>query len=294
MYSFKLSQHDLHRVVDLFVTFHKRFSHFFRTKTRSVARQVQSYSAGQIQSDTRRNLVKFSYCVSEINEQAMQHFISNSSWRDAPLITQLQRDVDRLMGDSNEGALILDESGFPKQGEHSVGVKRQYCGALEKVDNCQVGVFLAYAKDSNVILIDRRLYLPKDWADDKERRQKAGVPEEVTFNTKAQLGLEMILAAHSRGLHFGWVGMDAHYGEQPWLRNQLDDQGIIYMADIPVTHRIFLEKPNLLIPKRGGNRGRKPTKLKPDTPPINVKAFLKVQASECWHRLKIRDTEQDS
>ena len=102
----------------------------------------------------------------------------------------------------------------------------------------------------------------------------------------------MILAAHSRGLHFGWVGMDAHYGEQPWLRNQLDDQGIIYMADIPVTHRIFLEKPNLLIPKRGGNRGRKPTKLKPDTPPLNLKAFLRVQPSEYWHRLKIRDTER--
>jgi len=108
MYSFKLSQHDLRRVIDLFVTFHKRFSHFFETKTRSVARQAQAYSAGQIQSDTRRNLVKLSYCVAEINEQAMQHFISNSSWKDAPLIAQLQQDVDRLIGDPNEGALILD------------------------------------------------------------------------------------------------------------------------------------------------------------------------------------------
>lgn len=292
MYSFKLSQHDLRRVIDLFVAFHKRFSHFFRTKTRSVARQAQAYSAGQIQSDTRRNLVKFTHCVPEVNEQAMQHFISNSSWKDAPLIAQLQQDVDRLIGDPNEGALILDESGFPKQGKHSVGVKRQYCGALGKVDNCQVGVFLAYAKDSNTTLIDRRLYLPKDWANDKERHQKAGVPEDVTFKTKAQLGLEMILDAHSRELRFGWVGMDAHYGEQPWLRNQLDDEDIIYMADIPVTHRIFLEKPNLLIPKRKGNRGRKPTKLKPDTVPLNVKAFLEVQPAECWHRLKIRDTER--
>lgn len=274
------------------MTFHKRFSHFFRTKTRLVAKQAHAYSAGQIQSDARRNLVKFTHCVPEINEQAMQHFISNSPWEDAPLIAQLQRDVDKLIGDLNDGALILDESGFPKQGKYSVGVKRQYCGALGKVDNCQVGVFLAYARDSNVTLIDRRLYLPKDWADDKERRQKAGVPEEVTFKTKAQLGLEMILDAHSRGLHFGWVGMDAHYGEQPWLRNRLDDEGITYMADIPVTHRIFLEKPNLLIPKRKGNRGRKPTKLKPDTAPLNVKAFVETQPVEYWYRLKIRDTER--
>ena len=185
------------------MTFHKRFSYFFRTKTRLVAKQAQAYSAGQIQSDARRNLVKFTHCVPEINEQAMQHFISNSPWEDAPLIAQLQQDVDRLIGDLNDGALILDESGFPKQGKYSVGVKRQYCGALGKVDNCQVGVFLAYARDSNVTLIDRRLYLPKDWADDKERRQKADVPEDVTFKTKAQLGLEMILDVRNRGLRFG-------------------------------------------------------------------------------------------
>ena len=86
----------------------------------------------------------------------------------------------------------------------------------------------------------------------------------------------MILDVRNRGFRFGWIGMDAHYGEQPWLRNRLDDEGITYMADIPVTHRIFLEKPNLLIPKRKGNKGKKPTKLKPDTAPLNVKSLSSI------------------
>jgi len=133
MYRFNLAECDLNRIIALFMAFHRRFSHFFMTKTRSVRKQAEAYSAGQIQSETRRSLVKFTHFVPKINEQAMQHFISNSPWDDAPLISQLQQDVDRLIGDSNDGALVLDESSFPKQGQHSVGVKRQYCGALGKV-----------------------------------------------------------------------------------------------------------------------------------------------------------------
>ena len=103
--------------------------------------------------------------------------------------------------------------GFPKQGEHSVGVG-QYCGSLGKVDRCQVGVFLAYTRSCHVTLIDRRLHLPEEWAEDRERRQRVGVPEDVPFKTKAELVLEMILDAGRRRLCFGWVGMAAHYGEQ--------------------------------------------------------------------------------
>lgn len=197
MYSFSLSKYVLVRVISLFVAFHEHFSQFFKTETRSVARRAQAHPAGQIQSDTRRNLIKFSHCVPKINEQAMQHFFFDSPWKDAPLIAQLQRNVDGLIGDLIDDALILDESGFPKQRKHSVGVKRQYCGALGKVGNCQLGVFLAYANSPNTTPIDQRLYLPEHRANDKECRRKTGVPEDVAFKTKAQLGLEMILDGHA-------------------------------------------------------------------------------------------------
>lgn len=137
---------------------------------------------------------------------------------------------------------------------------------------------------------------PKDWTDDKERRQEAGIPDDVTFKTKAQLGLEMILDVRNRGVCFGWVGMDARYGEQPWLRNRLDDEGITYMADIPTMHRIFPDRPKILVPKRKDNRGRKPTKLKPDTLPLNVKAFVETQGerTHAYHSRCQMDPEEDT
>jgi SRSO17 transposase len=100
-----------------------------------------------------------------------------------------------LIGDEINGSIHIDESSFPKQGTDSVGVARQYCGRLGKIDNCQVGVFLGYVNGRTRTLIDERLYLPKEWAEDLSRRREAGVPDEVTFKTKAQLAKEMILHA---------------------------------------------------------------------------------------------------
>ena len=161
--------------------------------------------------------------VPDCNNQSIQHFISNSLWDEQGLIYQIQDDVVNLIGDKENGSLQLDESGFPKQGENSAGVNRQYCGRLGKIDNCQVGVFLGYVNDSKRILFDKRLYIPKDWMDDTERKKKCGIPDDLTFKTKAELGLEMILDAKRRKIPFGWVGMDSFYGEQPWLLNKLDE-----------------------------------------------------------------------
>ena len=99
----------------------------------------------------------------------------------------------------------------------SVGVQRQYCGRLGKVENCQVGVYLAYANSHHTSLVDYRLYLPESWASDNQRRKKCKVPEEITFQTKAELGLETIRSFQAEGHQFRWVSMDSHYGEQPWL-----------------------------------------------------------------------------
>ena len=110
------------------------------------------------------------------------------------------------------GVLVVDETGFLKQGQKSVGVKRQYSGTAGQVENCQIGVFLAYGSRRGAAFLDRELYLPQEWAEDVERRREAGVPEGVVFHTKAQLAQEMIARAVAVGVPFAWVTGDTVYG----------------------------------------------------------------------------------
>ena len=177
----------------------------------------------------------------------------------------------------------------------SVGVARQYCGRLGKVDNCQVGVYLGYSNPYHASLVDYRLYLPESWILDSDRRRKSGVPKEIEFQTKAQLGLEMIRRFKASALQFGWVCMDCHYGEQPWLLKTLTQEGICYMADIPCDTRIFPHCPQTEIPQRKGHRGRPPTQerlTEGETPPVEVRAFAKTLTESDWTRLSVRETER--
>jgi len=249
---------------------------------------------GQLLLESRRNMSQMSVKVVEKDNQALSHFISNSPWKDEPLVEAVAKDaVNLLCQDGVHGALILDESGIPKQGEKSVGVARQYCGSLGKVDNCQVGVFLAYSTPTKSTLIDRRLYLPSEWTDNPDRCKDAGIPEEFQeFKTKAEQGFEMILEAKKRKLPSKFVGMDAHYGEQPWLLSKLEGEEIVYMADIPCNTRVYLEYPEIGIPKRKGNRGRKPTKRKVlKGQPVEVRELLSSNKFT-WQTIKIRDTQR--
>jgi SRSO17 transposase len=233
--------------------------------------------------------------VPDTNNQVLQNFISDSPWDEKPVIDKLQEELIQLIGDKNNGSLHIDESGFKKSGNNSVGVKRQYCGRLGKVDNCQVGVFLGYTDGKHRTLIDERLYLPEDWADDPARRSKCGVPEDVIFKTKAELGLEMILDARDRGVPFAWVGMDCFYGEQPWLRDKIASSGMIYIADIPCNTGVWLNLPKTEIPKKKGKRGRNPTRERiavgePD--PVEVQKLAdQLDPSEYQH-VFLRDTER--
>src|SRR6266478_4392987 len=131
-----------------------------------------------------------------------------------------------LIGDATEAALLIDESGFAKQGKMSVGASRQYLGRLGKVDNGQVAVFGVLAKGRFATAIDTRLYLPKEWTDDEQRCNKAGIPEsERVFKTKSQLALEIVEQARRNGVRFGWVGADAGYGSGPDFLFALADAG---------------------------------------------------------------------
>ena len=141
------------------------------------------------------------------------------------------------------GVLVVDETGFLKQGQKSVGVKRQYSGTAGKVENCQIGVFLAYGSRRGAAFLDRELYLPQEWAADWVRRQEAGVPEGVAFRTKAQLAQEMIGRAVAAGVPFAWVTGDTVYGNDRRLRRWLEEQGLYVLAvknNEPLPHGAWL------------------------------------------------------
>ena len=127
---------------------------------------------------------------------------------------------------------IIDDTAFPKQGAHSVGVARQYCGRLGKQDNCQVAVSLSLANSHASLPVAYRLYLPKEWAQDETRRRKAGVPDDITFKTKPEIALEQIQWAHKLGLPGDVVVMDAGYGANTDLRTNITDMGLQYVAGI--------------------------------------------------------------
>jgi SRSO17 transposase len=290
-----LSDANLVEIDTLFTQFHQGYASFFQTQTHSVAKPAMDYLHGQLFTKQRQNMTQYCREVPESEYEGMQHFISHSPWDVEGLKQQLKTDVCHLLGDPNDGALIVDESGIPKQGKMSVGVQRQYCGRLGKVDNCQVGVYLAYANSHHTSLVDFRLYLPEAWVFDDARRTQCGVPKEIGFQTKAELGLEMIRALRAQDFPFGWVSFDAHYGEQPWLLAQLTREGICYMADIPCDTQIFTDCPHTEVPTRQGERGRHPTKVRivPGTPsPVEVRTFAQSLSESDWTRLGVREIER--
>ena len=295
MKSFDLCVVDLEESLDKLNKFRNKFKSTISTKTRNLEQQSLQYLQGILLEKGHGNMTNYAKQVPDTNNQVLQNFISDSPWDEKPVIDKLQEELMQLIGDKNNGSLHIDESGFKKSGNNSVGVKRQYCGRLGKVDNCQVGVFLGYANGKHRTLIDERLYLPEDWAYDPARRNKCGVPEDIIFKTKAELGLEMILDARDKGVPFAWIGMDCFYGEQPWLRDKIDNAGMIYIADIPCDTRVWLKLPKTEIPKKKGKRGRNPTHERiavgePD--PVEVQKLANQLPPSEYHHVFLRDTER--
>jgi len=281
---------DIKQAVERFEQFHQRFASYFATKTRTMAHRAKQYLQGQLQYERWGNMVQFEKIVPDSDHQSLQHFASNSPWEDEPILADVCKNVSDRIGDPEHGSIHIDESGLPKQGDDSVGVARQYCGRLGKVDNCQMGVYLGYTANNYRMLLDKRLYLPQKWSSDKERREKCGVPETIEFQTKAQLGLELIRKAQERGIPFAWIGMDSHYGQQEWLLAELESEKFLYIADIPCDTRVWLQLPRTGIPQRKGNNGRKPTKPQSDSQPMGVCQIASQQSQ--WTRMYIRDTER--
>lgn len=212
-----------------------------------------------------------------------QFFLGQSRWEDEPLRAELSVWVDQELGDA-DGVLIVDESSFPKCGRDSVGVSRQYCGATGKIDNCQTGVFLAYASQPGHTLLDTLLYLPDEWATDQERRRQAGVPEGVVFRTKPELALELILH-RGRQIRHGWVTFDEAYGKDPAFLSGLEEAGERYLGEVPKSVRGWLACPEVETPH---GRLRKPRVRAGEPKPQTVEAIAAGLPESAWKRLAYR------
>lgn len=171
-----------------------------------------------------------------------------------------------------------------------MAVARQWCGRLGKVDNCQVGVFAALNKGSISTITDTRLYLPKEWTDDRKRCKAAGVPDDVTFKTKSELALEMVLSARAQGIGFTWTGMDSGYGKETPLLCALDDAGETLVADVAKDQRIYLDEPVPYVPEKRSTRGRQPVRHICDASNIRVDEWAASQPQSAWRRISFRDT----
>jgi len=240
----------------------------------------------------RKNVERMTEVVSDSEYQSLQHFISHSPWDHRLVMDQVARDCDHLLGGSPDTGLIIDETSIPKKGKKSVGTARQWCGRLGKVDNCQVGVFASLVRGSSTALVDGRLYLPKEWTDNRKRCRSAGVPDEVGFKTKSQLALEIVHHARSQRIRFAWIGVDGGYGKEPDFLSTLDDEGEQFVADVHKDQSIYLEDPTPYVPARRTSKGRTPSRYITDVPKITVEAWAADQPEEAWQRIATRDSSK--
>lgn len=191
---------------------------------------LQEYVSGLVSNVKRKNVESIAYHHDQ-DRQALQKFIGQIPWDHQPHVTELARQVGTDIGEAN-GVIVFDPSGFPKKGDASVGVQRQWCGRLGKVDNCQVGVYMGYVSRVDHALVDVRLYLPKEWATDKKRRKKCGVPKEIRFQTRHELALEM-LQDKAALLPHAWIAGDDEMGRASKFRADLRARNERYLLAVP-------------------------------------------------------------
>lgn len=223
--------------------------------------------------------------------QALHHFVAKAEWSHIEMLRRVAQWVIPKMDFRSGGWWIIDDTGFPKKGRHSVGVARQYCGVLGKQDNCQVAVSLSLASDQGSLPVAWQLYLPEDWAADAERRAKAGVPEEVRFATKTQIALEQLRTLLAEGAPRYCVLADAGYGVDNAFRQALSDMGLLYAVGI--TSAIVVWPPGVepLPPKPYSGMGRPPVvpQRTAELQPLSVKALAMSLPSRAFQTLTWRE-----
>jgi SRSO17 transposase len=278
--------------------YHAIYSPLFQRREQREA--AHTYLQGLLAPLPRKSIEPMVLAVEGVAPKAiraMQSFISEGRWHDEQLLHQHWQEVETDLG-ADDGVLMVDGSDFPKQGVHSVGVKRQYCGEVGKRANCQAGVFVGYVSPQGYTLLDRRLYLPVEWLTDDayaERRRQCGIPSEITFNTKPALAQEMLAAVvKSQALRCRWVVADEAFGGNPAFLDGVAGLGLWYFPEVSHTTRVWAERPATHIPPRRG-RGRRPQRERLVAGAPEARTVREVAAAlpaESWTRQTIKEGSQ--
>jgi SRSO17 transposase len=226
--------------------------------------------------------------------QSMLHFVGQSAWSDAAVLAAVREHVQPVLESHGPiEAWIIDDTGFPKQGTHSVGVARQYCGQLGKQDNCQNAVSLSMANHHASLPVGYRLYLPQEWAEDRARRKKVGVPDEVTFQTKPAIALDLIKQAMAEGVPSGVVLADAGYGTDTAFRDAVTALGLRYAMGIGPATGVWAPgtQPLPPLPRKPGQRGvlSKRLRREGDHKPVSVKDLAMGLPASAWKTVAWRE-----
>jgi SRSO17 transposase len=289
---FDLKKSDIKGFTNELRGFHEQFSDCFQ---RSESREhFFKYMSGQFSDLERKSIEPIALAVTDGNVRAMQRFVSDALWDDDNMIIKYRCLVNDDLGSSN-GALIFDETSFVKKGDDSVGVGRQYCGTIGKVDNCQVGVFAAYASENGYALVDKRLFIPEQWFSDdyQSRRDKCNLPKDIAFRTKPQLAVEMLNAiADEKVLPFKYILADTIYGESPdFIKavEALPDK--IYFVSVSANTLCWLKRPMTIVKqyKWGGKIKRKTIIADANQKPMTVEDLAKNINNYFWYRREVSE-----
>lgn len=246
---------------------------------------------GLLLGGDRRSVENIAEAIDGCVVRSLQQFISTAPWDPAAVLAQLRGQVAEEWGDPG-AVLTVDETGFPKKGTKSVGVKRQYSGTLGRTENCQVGVFLGYHATKGHTLLDRRLFVPEEWAADRPRRRAAGVPDRVAFRTKPELALSMVAEAVAAGVPFTWVAGDGVYGDSPGFCQGVRALGKWYVLDSSADARVWTTEPVVVPPGRKPARGRPTTKPGVTTKPARVDEVAAGLPDAAWRRVTVAEGSQ--
>jgi SRSO17 transposase len=285
---------DVDAMADELVDYHAQFHDLF---TRREQREwSEFYLRGQLSELERKTVEPMVVALRGDDAaavRAVQQFLGEGAWADDRILERVQRLVAEDLGEP-DAMVIVDGSSFPKQGTHSVGVARQYCGHLGKVANCQHGVFAAYACSRGCTFLDRRLYVHKSWFDDAHAslRERYGVPETLKFATEPALALEMVRGLVERGeVPFLWVLGDETYGADPKFLDGVEALGKHYFVEVPVTTRVWVGsvevEPAGKLPM---GRPRKHARVAAGTPkPREVRRIAEQLVASAWRRYRIKE-----
>jgi len=289
---FDINKEDIEDFSNELKGFHENFRDCF---SRSESRNhFYNYMVGQFSPLERKSIEPIALAVKDGNIRPMQHFISKVVWDDDKILNKYRIMVNEDLGDRH-GVLILDETGFLKKGDDSVGVGKQYCGSIGKVENCQVGVFAAYASPHGYALIDKRLFIPEKWFTDEYalRRKKCELPGDVTFKSKPQLALEMLQGIiETPQIPFKWVVSDSIYGNSPDFIEAVEEHpDLRYFVSVPSDTNCWLTMP-ITRKKKYKYKGQMRQKIvleSTEKKPITVASLAKGISNFFWYRRKVSE-----